>query len=282
MANSRPFASEHVITEQVNLPELRGYHIGFEQRQFRLQPLVDIIRSVIPEYALGYYQGTTVTMQQMIERAKDAALTLYNTPNFKRRGEFGELILHLLLREFFNTIPLISTIYFRDAVNVPAHGFDGVHVIDTPGNEKLFLGESKLYKEGSDGIRDLIGDMKKHLQVDYLREQFNLVTRKIPHGYSNADHWQKLLHKHNKLEAIFKKLIIPMVCTYNSPLFTEHNDETPTYFQDFEAECQELFAQFQRGKTRTDIEFVLLLLPVPCKDMLNQALHQRLVHMQQM
>ncbi|WP_330558188.1 Hachiman antiphage defense system protein HamA [Acutalibacter sp. 1XD8-33] len=33
-----------------------------------------------------------------------------------RRGEFGELILHLLLRDFKNTIPLISKVYFKDSI----------------------------------------------------------------------------------------------------------------------------------------------------------------------
>jgi hypothetical protein len=30
------------------------------------------------------------------------------------RGEFGELILHLLLRDFHDTVPLLSKIYFKD------------------------------------------------------------------------------------------------------------------------------------------------------------------------
>jgi hypothetical protein len=148
----RPFDSDKVLIEHVKEAGLCGYHVGFDRKAFRLEPLVDVIRSVIPEYALGYHQGKTVALPQTIEKLKDAANTIYKTPRYKKRGEFGELILHLLLRDYFGTIPLISTIYFRDSVNVPAHGFDGVHIIDTTKIKKLVLGESKLYTSGEAGI----------------------------------------------------------------------------------------------------------------------------------
>lgn len=45
---------------------------------------------------------------------------------YLKRGELGELILHLMLRNFHNTIPLISKIYFKDENGSKIHGFDGV------------------------------------------------------------------------------------------------------------------------------------------------------------
>lgn len=40
-----------------------------------------------------------------------------------QRGEFGELLLHLILRDFKGTIPLISKVYFKDSAGVPAPWF---------------------------------------------------------------------------------------------------------------------------------------------------------------
>lgn len=282
MSIIRPFGSDRVLVEQVKETGLCGYHVGFDQKAFRLKPLVDVIRSVIPEYALGYHQGQTIAYPLSVDKLREAADTVYKTPNFKTRGEFGELILHLLLRDFHGTIPLVSTIYFRDAVNVPAHGFDGVHVIDTPTSKKLVLGESKLYKSGSDGITNLLKDIKKHLDADYLTQQFNLVSRKIPPDCQNIEHWRNLLHQHQRLDTVFESLIMPMVCTYNSDLFNNHTDNTTAYFAEFENECQTLFDQFSKGQKVPKVEFILLLLPIPCKDTLNTELNERLVHMQLM
>ncbi|MBN9294273.1 MAG: DUF1837 domain-containing protein [Flavobacteriia bacterium] len=277
---SRPFNSDLVIAERITQPSLRAYHVGFDQNKFRLQPLVDTIRSVIPEYALGYHQGNNIPYTEVVERLQEAAKTVYTTDKYKRRGEFGELILHLLLRDFCNSIPLISTIFFRDAPNVPAHGFDGVHITINGEDKKLWLGESKLYKSGKDGITDLVGDIEKHFNANYIQQQFSLITRKLPEQTPEISHWRKLLHKHQKLDVIFSSIVIPMVCTYNSDLFTNHNDETKEYLEDFERECLSLHADFLKKNKQSNLEIILLLLPVPDKDELNSELDARLKSMQ--
>lgn len=277
---ARPFNSDLVLDERIIDSTLRAYHVGFDQNKFRLLPLVETIRSVIPEYALGYHQGNNIPLTEIVDRLQDAAKTVYTTDKYKRRGEFGELILHLLLRDFCNSIPLISTIFFRDAPNIPAHGFDGVHVTINGNEKKLWLGESKLYKSGTDGVTDLVGDIVKHFNADYLRQQFNLITRKLPADAPEIEHWRTLMHKNQKLDVIFSSIVIPMVCTYNSSLFVNHNDETQQYIDDFKKECEALHDEFNRKKPASNLEIVLLLLPVPDKDELNKELDARLKAMQ--
>jgi len=277
---ARPFNSELVLEERINDATLKAYHVGFDQNKFRLTPLVEIIRSVIPEYALGYYNGASIPLPEMVDRLQDAAKTVYTTDKYKTRGEFGELILHLLLRDFYNSIPLISTIYFRDSPNVPAHGFDGVHVTINGDEKKLWLGESKLYKSGSDGITDLTNDIVKHFNGDYLRQQFNLISRKLPSDTPEINFWRELMHKNQKLDFIFSTIVIPMVCTYNSDLFKNHTNETQQYIDDFKKECLSLHKKFKAKQPKTNLEILLMLLPVPDKDELNKELDSRLKSMQ--
>lgn len=279
---ARPFNSDLVLNERISNSTLRAYHVGFDQNKFRLLPLVETIRSVIPEYALGYHQGNNIPLTEIVDRLQDAAKTVYTTDKYKRRGEFGELILHLLLRDFCNSIPLISTIYFRDAPNIPAHGFDGVHVTINGNEKKLWLGESKLYKSGTDGVNDLVGDIVKHFNADYLRQQFNLITRKLPIDTPEIEHWRTLMHKNQKLDVIFSSIVIPMVCTYNSSLFVNYNDETEQYIDEFKKECEALHAEFNKKKPASNLEIILLLLPVPDKDELNKELDARLKAMQRL
>ena len=184
------------------------------------------------------------------------------------------------MRDFCNSIPLISTIYFRDAPNIPAHGFDGVHVTIEGNEKKLWLGESKLYKSGKDGVKDLTNDIVKHFNADYLRQQFNLITRKLPTDVPEIEHWRTLMHKNQKLDVIFSSIVIPMVCTYNSQLFIDHNDETAAYIDDFKKECLALQSEFNKNKPATNLEIILLLLPVADKDELNRELDERLKSMQ--
>lgn len=280
MGATRPFKSELVISEHISTSELRAYHIGFDQNQFRLQPLVNIIRSVIPEFSLGYYCGTEIPLTEMVNRLKEAASTVYDTDKYQRRGEFGELILHLLLRDFHGTIPLVSKIYFKDAVNVNVHGFDGVHVTISGTEKKLWLGESKLYADGSAGIRDLVADIKKHLTADYLRKEFSLISRKLPSDVPEIEHWRGLMDENQKLDTIFKSIVVPMVCTYSSEIFQKHTNECSQYFNDFETECLQLAQEFRNNIPVNNVEIILLLLPVPDKNELNTEIDKRLKAMQ--
>ena len=277
---SRPFRSEIVIEEKVSDNSLKGYHVGFEAGEFRLTPLVEVIRRVIPEFALGYYEGVNIPLTEMVEKLKEAAQTVYLSDKYQKRGEFGELILHLLLRDFCNTVPLISKIYFKDTHDKAVHGFDGVQVSYNDHEKKLWLGESKLYKDGKAGVKELANDIKKHVNADYLRKEFQLISRKLPINCPDIEYWRNLMDQHQTLENIYSSIVIPLVCTYSSKLFATHVSETREYLKDFIDECNSLHDCFLKENIETNIEFYLMLFPVPDKDLLNKELDLRLKRMQ--
>ena len=184
-----PFESNLVLEEKISNSMLRAYNVGFDQNKFRLIPLVDVIRKVIPEFSLGYYEGKSIPLTQIVEKLKEAAEKVYLTDKYKTRGEFGELILHLLLRDFCNTIPLISKIYFKDSNNITVHGFDGIQITINDNEKLLWLGESKLYSSGVDGIKDLALDVVKHVNADYLKKEFSLIANKLPNEVPEIEYW---------------------------------------------------------------------------------------------
>lgn len=276
---SKPFESDLVLNEHISEANLRVYHVGFESNKFRLIALVEVIRKVIPEFALGIHNGTSIPLTEVVERLAEAAKTVYLTDKYQKRGEFGELILHLLLRDWCNTIPLISKIYFKDAHNVNVHGFDGIHVTDDGTVKKLWLGESKLYTDGISGIKELAKDVLHHVNGDYLKKEFELIRRKLPEDTPDIEFWLNLMHKHKNLDDVFDAIVIPLVCTYSSSIFNNYDSACKEYFEELEKECRELFNTFS-SKVNTDVELLLLLLPVPNKDELNSELDSKLKHMQ--
>lgn len=273
---ARPFNSELVIEERISHATLKAYHVGFDQNKFRLEPLVDLIRNVIPEFALGYYLGNAIPLTQMVDRLKEAARTIYTTDKYKNRGEFGELILHLLLRDFCGTIPLISKIWFKDSDNSTVHGFDGVQVAIEEGNNKLWLGESKIYRDGKAGVSELANDIKKHVEADYLRKEFHLLSKKLPENVPEIEYFRNLMDKHQTLDKIYSSIVIPLVCTYSSRIFKLHSSETKEYLEAFSTECNDLHKYFLNSNIVTNVEFYLMLLPIPDKQKLIDSLDARL------
>jgi hypothetical protein len=275
-----PFESDLVLEDYIGDARLRAFSVGFEQNKFRLEPLVDVIRKVIPEFALGYHAGAQIPIEHLVEKLREAATRVYTTEKYKTRGEFGELILHLLLRDFFGSIPLISKIYFKDTDNAAVHGFDGVHIVVNGGDKSLWLGESKLYANGAAGVKELASDVAAHLERDYLRREFSLISTKLPHDIPDIEYWRRLLHGHRRLEEVLDRISIPVICTYSSRLFENFNDVTAEYKKAFIDECVSLNEIFKGKNVRTDVDVILILLPVPDKQELITSLDKRLKYMQ--
>lgn len=177
---STPFNSQKIITHKINDAELSTFLVGFDiddngDSKYRIKTFINKLSEVIYEFAFGFHDGEETPNNEILSKLTEAAQSIYKIDAFQkvkdiydndgsidddledkylRRGEFGELILHLLLRDFHNTIPLLSKIYFKDSFGAVVHGFDAVHI--EPNTKTLWLGESKLYKNGKIGVKALI------------------------------------------------------------------------------------------------------------------------------
>ena len=170
-------------------------------------------------YKITEYQ---LVKKWLIDNDENAYIQLQKS-NIAKRGEFGELLLHLLLREFKHTIPLISKVYFKDSTSVPAHGFDAVHVSE---KEKiLWLGESKLYDDSKKGIKALVQDLNEHINTDYLNDQFLIIEKNLDNNsIPNRDKWIDTIRSCKKLGDKLNIINIPMLCTYTDDIYEKFNN----------------------------------------------------------
>lgn len=271
---------------------------------YPLEELACSIIDVIPEYVFADYLGTDFSKTNTIPQLREASKFIYkikdgeilfncyikkdpeaqeavkNLPEYKR-GEFGELLLHLLLRNFKGTIPLISKVYFKDSYSVPAHGFDIVHV--SPAERILWLGESKFYANGREGVKALADDVKAHfLNRDFFNDQFliikkNLEANNIPH----REEWIELLNKCEKLKYAVKVINVPLLCTYESDIYEKFQQiSKEEVFNYYEGNIRELKRIFDNQCEESCFNIILLLFPVKNKLELLCKLHEKLWHLQ--
>lgn len=148
------FNAEKVITPCICEQGFCAYSVGFDlddngEMQYRWKSLTNTIVSALVDFCFGLHAGESTPNSEIVNRLCEAAQSIYRIKCFEdvkniyneggvieddiddtflRRGEFGELILHVLLRDFHNTIPLLSKIYFKDTDGATVHGFDAVHI----------------------------------------------------------------------------------------------------------------------------------------------------------
>ena len=309
----RIFDKRNVILLKINESDLNSFLVDIDIddsgiNRYMLEEFAKVVMDVIPEYVFAQYSNDEINDLNAVEKLREAAHSIYKIKEFdlmrkyylegnlaakqeldnsayKNRGEFGELILHLLLRDFKGTIPLISKVYFKDASGVPAHGFDTVHV--SPNERVLWLGESKFYSDGKQGIKKLLEDLNAHFKKEYLEEQFiiikkNLECNKIP----QRQYWINELANCNKLCDRLNMINIPMLCAYENDIYTKYKDLTDTKAVEYHElnirELKQYFDDENNHPLKSRLNIILLLLPVKDKKELIKLLHEKLWHMQNM
>jgi len=334
------FGSENIITEHISKADLRAYFVSFDFDRFRLDELVDVLLDALVDFAFGYHKGILKNYNRKILR--EAAKSIYKIDVFEKalqkyvqensefeddlqdkylkRGEFGELILHLILRDFINTIPLISKIYFKDSDGVPVHGFDAVHIGPDLRNENInsiYFGESKLYNNGKKGVIELLNDIETHFERNFLQREFVLIGKKrnafeklekyndknTKEEYSafleQKEFWfdklDDITERGGKLQKLFSSVTIPLLCTYTSELFSKYSDEQDKNFlKEYEEEIRKLKGLFDKKfkemqskyknsgqPIQSNLNIVVMLFPVPNKKELVKTLHQKLSKIQE-
>jgi hypothetical protein len=306
------FGSEKVIKQRISESNWSTYLVGFDindtgTREYRWGNLIQLLIKVIPEFAFGFHDGTQTDNTELISKVSDAARSIYKIDEFQKvkdiylsgdyikdddlakaylkRGEFGELILHLILRDYYSTIPLLSKIFFKDSYGHTVHGFDAVHI--EPKSRTLWLGESKLYIDGKQGVKALIEDIKQHILRDYLHDEFTLVSKKVKlfENIPEKEYWLNLIDSSTTLSEQLNSITIPLLCTYSSENFSKYDNEAIKEFIDeYEKEVRSLKDYFDTNNNhplKTDINTVLLLFPVKCKVELVKKLHHKLSLLQQ-
>lgn len=304
------FGANKIVKEHISEADLCTYLVGFDlkdngEKKYRINELVKLLVKAIPEFAFGHHLGEATDNTEIIQIIIDAAKAIYSIDEFQkvrdiyfdglsiddsvadrflRRGEFGELILHLLLRDFHNTIPLISKIYFRDSFGTAVHGFDAVHIQEN--TKSLWLGESKLYTDGKQGVAALINDIKEHFKCNYLNSEFAIISRKV-HLLDNIEqkeYWLDLLNDSTTLSEQLDSITIPLLCTYESNNFNKFNDEKiKAFIDDYEREVRGLKEYFDKKNEhplKGNLNIILLLFPVQSKKELVVNLHKKLSAMQ--
>lgn len=304
------FGSRDIIQEITVNESMRCFFVGYDladdtqNGQYRWKDLVNVLISAVHEFAFGMHEGDSVKSNNLVVALSEAARSIYKIDNFNRvkeiylsgghldddledkylrRGEFGELLLHLILRDNFGTIPLLSKIYFKDSYGHTVHGFDSVHI--NPESKSLWLGESKLYMDPFKGVAALVNDLKEHIRLDYMEGEFSLISKKIKHFSFHEDvaHWAKWLASGVRLKDKLSDIYIPMLCTYSCELFDLYDDEVEEFKAKLVQQAKTVSDRFNEGNNhpwKAKINIVLILLPVKCKKELVKRLHHKLGMMQ--
>jgi len=276
----KPAPLFQLLIHDVNrLPGFTGAVAGYEGKKWRDEAIADYLFEWLPEFALKYSELEDFNSATGMKLIKRAAKTVYTTGKYQKRGEFGELLLHALIREVFDSEPVISKIYYKSAINDTVKGFDAVHVVDAGSGLELWLGEVKFYKDLSEGIRDVARELQSHTVHEYLRDEFLLIDSKIDAQWRHAQKVKALISEKTSLDTVFSCTCIPVLLTYDSKCVNVHDVVSKEFEEQLTQELELAYCDFSQRQL-PELRIHLFLVPLHNKGTLVATLQAKLEGLQ--
>lgn len=258
------------------LPDSNSYCAGFELEEWRCTALARHLLEWIADYALWGDQ-LNVHHGNMIERLRRAAARIYSTPNYERRGEIGELLLHAICREFFNTVPVAPRVFYLTASNDVVKSFDLVHVRPLQGGQfEIWLGEAKFYESASEGIADAIESIEKHIDAGFLKHEKLVLAPQIDPNAPHANEISDIFSEQTSLDALFENAVFPVCIAAESKTTKSANKIDSSYRSSIEKELVTLQSKLSSSGLHPKIRLVLIYVPLADKKKLAKAFDTRL------
>lgn len=271
-----------IIHDLKTYPPIAALCAGYEAGSWRGKAFAEHVMEWLPEFSLTADELKTLSPGTAVRLIKKAARLVYQTEKYGKRGEFGEIFLHICLRQLYGSIPAISKIYWKDSVNSTVKGFDAVHVIANGDDLELWLGEVKFYKDGERAISDVAKEVIEHTKVAYLKNEFMLITNKLQPGMAHYGSLAKLLDKNTSLDDVFASVCIPILFTYESNAVKASGKSDASYLDSVQKEVQKFQASIESKLQPGSLPMKLhiFVIPIHTKDALVGMLDELLKEMQ--
>ncbi|MGQ0445651.1 MAG: HamA C-terminal domain-containing protein [Beijerinckiaceae bacterium] len=275
----RRFLERHYFDETVNTLETICC-AGFELSAWRCVPFAEHLIEWLPEYALPEDE-LAVTHANMYVKLKQAAIRVYTSEKYGKRGEAGEIALHAICRDYFDTLPVSPRVFYKSATNDVVKAFDLVHArFPAGGGIELWLGESKLYADTREAISEALKSVADHLEQGFLKEQKLLLGPQIPKTTPHYDELMQLFAPQTSLDKFLEAAVFVIGILSNSDACATAKRIDDAYQSALEKEFAVIRDRLAKSGLTKNIRVLLLYVPLANKTALVDAFDAKLKGLQ--
>lgn len=263
----------------------------FEEGKWRLSYFLQFILNNIGKTALSEKERQKCIGNHFsaLKRAI-SRLRLSANDNKGKGGEIAEILLYGIMSEYFNALPVVPKIFYKQNDNDNAKGADSVHItLDGEDSFNLWFGEAKFYNsiESSrlvNPIESVLNSLDKHA----IQKETSIITnlKELDEFISNRELRKKILKVLSpdaNIDTIRKILHIPILLLHECELTASGSELSPEFKQSIISKHRDTAVDFfaklnERNNSRVnpifkldEIKFHLILFPVPNKaEILNK------------
>lgn len=268
---------------------------NFEEGRWRSSHFLRFVLNNIGETALSEEERQKALGINFYGALKDAVSRLRIVDKDKGKGgEIAEIILYGIMRQYYNALPVVPKIFYKQNDSDNAKGADSVHIcLEDEGKFSLWLGEAKFYNSIDDGRLDNpVNSVLNSLENHSLRKETSIISniRDLELLIKSQDTITQIkaaLHPETSIDQIRSLLHIPILLLHECSITAGASDLTDEFKELIikkHRECAiKYFNKLDNKNPKREnpiykideIKFHLILLPVPNKDMIVSMFYKK-------
>ncbi|MCX8492178.1 MAG: DUF1837 domain-containing protein [Cyclobacteriaceae bacterium] len=239
-----------------------GYELGI----WRHKQYAEHLMEWLTDYALIEDELKSFNSSTGRNLTKQAANRVYKATDKKpvnKRGEIGEISLHAVCRYFFDTIPFVTTCYFKSATNDTVKGFDLIHTRLLPDNKfEIWFGESKFYTERNKAIESAIISINKVFEDNYFQNEKIWILSKQKNQSGTSVHVERLFESNVTIDELLKVAVFVIGIVAESEATKNANDLNDEYFVSLTEEINIMAKKLFSNKIKQKVNLKLIYIPL--------------------
>lgn len=273
-----------VELQPINRKKVLSLINDYEDGKWRSADFQSFIWDNIKETALSEKERLALVNQEhttLTAVAKKLRLTDKET-DISKGSELAEILLYGIMSKYYNALPVVPKIFYKQNPQDNAKGADSVHIVINDNEEdfSLWFGEAKFYNSIEDArLAKIISSIENSLGTEKIKKENSIITSlaDLDLLVSNTALKEKillLLNGQSSLDIIKPKLHIPILLLheckltqdvksltdeYKDNLINYHKDRANSFFQKQIAKLKDEIYLYEK------IYFHIILFPVPDK-----------------
>ncbi|BBU55828.1 hypothetical protein KU6B_20930 [Mameliella alba] len=251
---------------------------GFELGEWRYKKFADHLINWLPHFALKQEEIERIGPENPLDLLRESAYRVFTEEAGKKRGEIGELLLHILCVTEYRAAAFATRVFYKMRSNDQVTGFDStlVTVDDKTGDIELWLGEAKFYTDTKGAISAALASLRGHLDAGFLEESKILIGPKIEPTAPGYEQLQWLFDGGSKLDEIVKRIVIPVLVASESDAAKSYADGPDKYPDIVIEEFEYVSGRFSDAQAELKVRIVVIYVPLLSKELLEKRFIEKL------
>lgn len=260
--SSEPFFSElHHIDDAAISRSLRSYDVEFDEGQWRKSELIEYLLRWLPEISLPASVLSEFDTLHARDLTRQAVARIEQDRAISDEDVLAELLLHSVLRHYFDSEPIACKIY---AGTGPNRTITSAHIVPKDTGDELWIGRSRVTTAASHGaiLQAVIAELEAAISSEFLKEERSLIVTLRKPQHMRETSLDTVLSPRGKVEDLRRCLHFPILLAYDSDVIRNgFCDEYLASLRD------EVIAEYENIKSSTtpalaDIQIHVFLIPV--------------------